>query len=151
MAGDAGLGMPQRSGAHGEGADAQDKVQREGASPSVDGQEKKGNTAVVHVDDFLCVGAESLLWLFDIPKVEHVLKQHLLVPGSQREVKYLNHVPRRRVHGMGEECVPKRARTLLREFGMMECQGKDTPTTKYGRDKSGKGEPLRGGEESKVR
>lgn len=64
--------------------------------PSVYWHREKGITIVVHVDDFLCIGsADALDWVYTTLKEHYDLKRNMLVPGSEKEVKYLNRVHRR--------------------------------------------------------
>lgn len=109
--------------------------------PSGDWHQERDIIVVVHVDDFLCIASEaSPNWLCDTPKDKYDLKRSLLEPGSEREVKYLNRVLGREGGGHGGvewECGPKHTGTLMREFGMGECEGTDTPNAKGGGDKPG--------------
>lgn len=53
------------------------------------------------VDDLMCIASsEELLWLFSSLEKKLALKKHILEPGSECEVKYLNLVPRRGAQGM---------------------------------------------------
>lgn len=60
-------------------------------------------TVVVHVDDFLSVGGESLMWLCGTLKEEHELNSKLLEPGTTREVKCPNRVLRKGVQGLASQ------------------------------------------------
>lgn len=68
-----------------------------------------------------------LMWLFDTQNARCVSKKHLLDPGSQKQVEYLNLVLRRMVQGIHWECDPKHARMLLTDSGMQARRGKYTP------------------------
>lgn len=96
-------------------------------------------------------GGRGLQWLFDSLKKDYDLKKHVLEPGSREEVKYLNRVIRRGPQGRERECDPKRVKTLIGEFGMEGCKGKETPITKDGQGKSFGREILGVKRASKVR
>lgn len=48
--------------------------------------------------------------------------------------------PQEGVHGLDSECDPKHARTLLQDYGVSECEGKETPMTRERVGKSGPAE-----------
>lgn len=80
------------------------------------------------------------MWLYTMLKGNYDLKETLLDPESEKEVKHLNRVPWRGT-GFEWQCDPKHIRALVREFGLVECTGKGTSLTRDEIEKS------RGGEE----
>lgn len=92
------------------------------------------------MDDFLCIGESlQLRWLFGALQKEYDLKHHILDPGRQEDVRYVNRILG--VHGIEWECDAKHVRTPVGEFEMEGCKVKGTPITKDGPDKSMEGEP----------
>lgn len=62
---------------------------------------QRGITVLVHIGDLLCIGGMvASMWLYDPLMDKYELQRHVLEPGSQKEVKCLNRVLRRGLHGV---------------------------------------------------
>lgn len=58
-------------------------------------------------------------------KKKRDLEKHMLEVRHGKEVEYLNRVLRRGEGGSESECDPQNARTMLTEYGMVECRERD--------------------------
>lgn len=84
-------------------------------------REARASGGSLHVGDFLCTGGDSLRWLFDTLKKKYGLKEHLVEPGSQKEVRFFSRMPRREYMGQSGS-VPRSMRERCGEYGMDGCR-----------------------------
>ena len=85
-------------------------------------------SVMVHVDDFLIIGNfHEVKWLEMRLRDEFEIKSTYVGRNHQKEVKYLNRTICWTEEGITVESDNKHVQTLLREWGMEDCKGLDTP------------------------
>ena len=120
--------------------------------PSVYFHVSKKLVVVTHVDDFLCVGPEeNLTWLFEGLSAKFEMTKTIVGQGHAHEVKYLNRFISWNNGVFTIEGDTKHRNILMKEWGMEQCSGVDTPLTRDGMEKVSCGELLDESEASKVR
>lgn len=87
--------------------------------PSVFWHSGRQLTAVILVDDFMCIGLPGYLqWLLESLKEEYDLKKHVLDPWSAEEVLYLHRVPRKGSSGGRRGVFPEASE----EYGIVDAR-----------------------------
>ena len=120
--------------------------------PAVYYHRARGLYVVAHVDDFLCVGEENDLdWLHSELAKEYDLKATKLGEGNETSARYLNRTLRWTSIGLEIEGDSKHADILMKEWGMTECRGVDTPLSKDVEGELHHGEELGEAEAKQVR
>ena len=120
--------------------------------PSVYFHVSKKLVVVTHVDDFLCVGPEeNLTWLFKGLSAKFEMTRTIVGQGHAHEVKYLNRFISWNNGVFTIEGDTKHRNILMKEWGMEQCSGVNTPLTRDGMEKVSCGELLDESEASKVR
>ena len=97
--------------------------------PGIYHHEERGLQVVSHVDDFLCVGPkQSLRWFSRVLEEKYEIKINEF-NEEKKEVTFLGRRISWAKEGVSIEADPKHVVTLLKEWGLEDCNPCDTPVS----------------------